>query len=118
MGEKKAEQSAEVEASPELCFATITDYETFPEWQRAAKAAVVLERYPDGLGKVVEFHIDLGIRELRYRLDYSYERPHRIWWDLGFLLLGAVLVAAGLLVRRGARPVTEPGDAPGPRWNA
>jgi hypothetical protein len=81
MAEKRAEQSAEVGAPPEICFATITDYETFPEWQRAAKAAEVMERYPDGLGKVVEFHIDLGIRELRYRLDYRYERPHRVEWD-------------------------------------
>src|SRR5688500_7157750 len=28
--------------------------------------------------------------------------PHQLWWDLGFLALGAALVAAGLLVRRRA----------------
>ncbi len=28
--------------------------------------------------------------------------PHQLWWDLGFLALGAALVAAGLLVQRRA----------------
>ncbi|GAA4601967.1 DUF2243 domain-containing protein [Actinoallomurus liliacearum] len=35
--------------------------------------------------------------------------PNRLWWDIGFLALGALLVAAGTLLRRGARPV---GPAP------
>jgi len=81
MGEKRAEQSAEVEASPELCFETITDYETFPDWQRAVKRVDVLERDGEGRGKVVEFHVDLAVRKLRYVLDYDYEPPSRIRWD-------------------------------------
>lgn len=81
MAERRAEHSARIGAPAELCFETIVDYETFPAWQRAAKSANVLERYPDGLGRVVEFHVDLGVRELRYRLHYHYEPPRRIWWD-------------------------------------
>jgi uncharacterized membrane protein len=81
MGAKRAEQSAEVGASAELCFETITDYETVPEWQRAVKKVEVLERDGDGRGKVVEFHVDLAVRKLRYVLDYAYEAPTRISWD-------------------------------------
>jgi ribosome-associated toxin RatA of RatAB toxin-antitoxin module len=81
MGERQAEHAAEVAASPEICFDAAVDYDSVAEWQRAAKAARVLERYPDGLGKVVEWHVDLAVRELRYTLVYSYEPPHRITWD-------------------------------------
>ena len=81
MGERRAEHSAEVAASPEVCFEAAVDYETVAGWQRAAKAAEVHERYPDGLGKVVEWHVDLTVRELRYTLLYSYEPPERIEWD-------------------------------------
>ncbi|HEX6115559.1 MAG TPA: SRPBCC family protein [Solirubrobacterales bacterium] len=81
MGSKRAEQSAEVDAPTGLCFETIVDYETFPEWQRAVKRVEVHERDAEGRGKVVEFHVDIAVRKLRYVLDYHYEPPHRIWWD-------------------------------------
>jgi hypothetical protein len=81
MGLSHAEQSIEIAASPEACFAAITDYETFPEWQEAVLATEVDERYPDGLGKVVEVHVDAKLRHVRYRLRYHYDRPRRIWWD-------------------------------------
>ncbi len=74
MTQREAEHSAEVAATPELCFEAAVDYETFPEWQRAAKSTDVLERDPDGLGKIVEWHVDLGVRELRYLLHYHYDR--------------------------------------------
>ncbi|WP_411081176.1 DUF2243 domain-containing protein [Streptomyces sp. cmx-18-6] len=44
---------------------------------------------------VLDHHI-LGIHHV-------YDGPHRIWWDLGFLLLGLVLVIGGHLLRRGGR---------------
>lgn len=81
MSTKRASHSIEIEAPPELCFETIVDYETFPEWQQAAVAVDVVDRHDDGLGSTVEFHVDVGIRELRYRLRYHYERPYRVWWD-------------------------------------
>ena len=81
MGAKRAEQSTEVAASPDVCFETAVDYETVAEWQRAAKSVEVIERHPDGLGKIVDWHVDLAVRDLRYRLHYQYERPHRIRWE-------------------------------------
>ncbi|GIJ45262.1 membrane protein [Virgisporangium aliadipatigenens] len=51
-----------------------------------------------GLFNLVEGLVDhqvLGIHHVR-------EGPDRLWWDLGFLALGALLVAAGWLIARGA----------------
>ncbi|MFI6457707.1 DUF2243 domain-containing protein [Streptosporangium amethystogenes] len=36
--------------------------------------------------------------------------PYRLWWDLGFLLLGALLVAGGHLLQRSGEPL-QPRDA-------
>ncbi|MEV6599906.1 DUF2243 domain-containing protein [Actinoplanes sp. NPDC051346] len=49
---------------------------------------------------VVDHHI-LGIHHV-------HPGPGRLWWDLGFLALGAALVAAGWLTQRGAAFHDEP----------
>jgi carbon monoxide dehydrogenase subunit G len=81
MGISWGEQSVRIEAPPEQCFDAIVDYESFPEWQDAVISTDVLERYRDGLGKVVEVHVDAKFRRVRYRLHYHYDRPNRVWWD-------------------------------------
>ncbi|MFI8909729.1 DUF2243 domain-containing protein [Streptomyces albidoflavus] len=63
-----------------------------------------------GLFNLVEGVVDhqiLGIHHVR-------GGPNEFWWDMGFLALGALLVAVGLLVRRGARPL-DPGTDEAPR---
>jgi uncharacterized membrane protein len=42
---------------------------------------------------VIDHHL-LGIHHVR-------GGPHQLWWDLGFLAFGALLVAAGYLLQRG-----------------
>jgi hypothetical protein len=75
VGISRAEQSAVIDAPPAACFEAITEYETFPDWQRAVEAIGVLERYDDGLGKLVRVEVDAKLR--RYTLRYHYERPCR-----------------------------------------
>jgi ribosome-associated toxin RatA of RatAB toxin-antitoxin module len=70
-----------IEAEPAVCFAEITDYETFPEWQAAVKEVQVLSRDKEGRGRDVRFQIDAKVREVSYTLRYSYEPPHAITWD-------------------------------------
>ncbi|MFJ4438933.1 DUF2243 domain-containing protein [Streptomyces sp. NPDC088923] len=53
---------------------------------------------------VLDHHV-LGIHHVR-------GGPHQLWWDLGFLALGAVLLVLGLLVRGGGGPLRRPGEAP------
>ena len=43
---------------------------------------------------IIDHHI-LGIHHVR-------TGPHQLWWDLGFLALGALLIGAGWLLQRGA----------------
>ena len=81
MGLNRGEHTTEIAASPETCFEAIVDYETFPDWQAAVKGIEVLERYPDGLGKLVEVRVDAKFRQVTYRLHYHYDRPRRVWWD-------------------------------------
>ena len=81
MGRRRAERQIEVAGTPKQCFDAITDYETFPEWQRAVKDVEVLSRDGAGRGKQVAFEIDARLRTVRYTLDYSYEEPHHVTWD-------------------------------------
>jgi uncharacterized membrane protein len=53
---------------------------------------------------IVDHHL-LGIHHVR-------GGPHQLWWDLGFLLLGAVLVAVGWSIQRRATAVDLCADRP------
>lgn len=65
-------------APPDLAFAVMTDYETLPQWQRSLKRCAVLDRYDEGLGRDVEYEVDVKLRTVTYRLRHSYEPPLRI----------------------------------------
>ncbi len=73
--------SVVIEAAPAACFTTITDYETFPEWQSAVKEVEVLSRDGKGRGRDVHFEIDAKVRQVSYTLRYSYEPPHLVTWE-------------------------------------
>jgi uncharacterized membrane protein len=89
MGTHSAEQSVEIDAPPESCFAAAIDYETFPRWQQAVERAEVLERDSEGRGELVRFEIDAKVKKISYTLRYHYdapaasgsERAWRIWWE-------------------------------------
>ena len=81
MGRKHAERQIEIAAAPSACFAAITDYQSFPDWQRAVKDVEVLSRDRAGRGKEVAFEIDVKLRTVRYTLDYAYEEPHHVSWS-------------------------------------
>ena len=78
----KGEQvfSAEIAAPVGVCFEVITTFERYPEWFSAVSEANVLERYPDGLGKIVEYFMDMFLKRIRYVLESEYEQPSRLTW--------------------------------------
>jgi ribosome-associated toxin RatA of RatAB toxin-antitoxin module len=80
MGGDRAEETIEIDASPDAVFAAAHDYDTFPEWQSAVRRCEVLERDTEGRGTLVETVSDAKVRELRYVLRYHYEPVRRIWW--------------------------------------
>ncbi len=81
MGIHRAEETIEIAAPLEACFNAVVDYETIPRWQSAAREVIVHDRHPDGLGKTVEWVVDLKLRLVRYTLEYQYEHPRRAWWS-------------------------------------
>jgi ribosome-associated toxin RatA of RatAB toxin-antitoxin module len=68
----------EIQASPEDCFAVLTDYDQLPEWQSRICECRVLERDDQGRGSVVEYAIDAKLRVVRYRLRHVYDEPTSI----------------------------------------
>src|SRR5215210_5960508 len=71
-------QQAEIDATPEACYAALTDYERLPEWQGAVRAARILEYDDEGRGHVVEYEVDAKFKVVRYRLRQVYDEPHRL----------------------------------------
>lgn len=63
------------------CFAVITDWESYPDWQSAVRSCTVLDRCPQGRWDLVETVVDAKVRGVRYVLRYHLEAPHRIWWE-------------------------------------
>jgi ribosome-associated toxin RatA of RatAB toxin-antitoxin module len=74
------EVSVEIAASPAACFDAILEFERYPEWSSAIQSARILERDADGIGRIVEFQIDMKIRSVRYVLEYTYKRPTELSW--------------------------------------
>ncbi len=72
--------STEVAASVPQCFATITDFEKYPDWFSSVEQTNVLERYRDGLAKRVEYRIDMKLKSIRYVLEYEYQKPEALTW--------------------------------------
>ena len=80
MAVEEQEFSVEVEASQAECFKAILDFERYPEWSSAIQKVAVLERDAQGVGKVVEFRIDMKFKSIRYVLDYRYRKPSQLTW--------------------------------------
>jgi uncharacterized membrane protein len=74
------EFSVEVLATPEQCFDMIVDFDRYPEWSSAVQSATVLKKGRGGIGRVVEFHIDLRLKTVRYVLEYEHQKPKRLMW--------------------------------------
>ena len=71
-----------VVASPEDCFAELTNFEAYPDWSSPIAESRVLERYPDGLARRVAMALDMKIKTVRYTLEYTYDRPRGARWRL------------------------------------
>jgi uncharacterized membrane protein len=59
-----------------------------------------------GLFNLVEGIVDHQI----LGIHHVHGGPDQLWWDMAFLLLGAVLVGLGWLLQRGAAPVSQTVD--------
>jgi hypothetical protein len=65
--------SITIEIAAPRCYELLASYERYPEWASGIKKAVILEKYPDGRGRRVDFEHDFFFRRIHYVLDYTYD---------------------------------------------
>jgi len=68
-------RSVLINASPELCFAALTDYPSMPRWQSRIRESRVLDADDSGRGTLVQYAIDARLRVVRFRLRHRYDEP-------------------------------------------
>jgi hypothetical protein len=79
----KARETVLINASVQVCFDTLTDFERYPQWAGDLKQAIVVERDDEGRASIVEFRAAAMGRSTTYRLRYDYEgAPYQLSWFL------------------------------------
>ena len=74
--------STPIEAPAALCYEAIGDFDAYPGWSSPITQVNVLDRYPDGAARRVEFFIDMKLKTVRYVLEYTWEPPTRLSWTM------------------------------------
>jgi ribosome-associated toxin RatA of RatAB toxin-antitoxin module len=75
-------QSITIAASASAVMAVIADFAEYPQWATSVKRAEVLETFPDGRAKRVDFAIDAGMAKDEYELEYVWTGDERVDWTL------------------------------------
>ena len=70
----------EIAATPLDCFTAIVDFASYPKWAGGIEEATILERDADGVGRIVEYHLNMRIKTVRYVLEYAYHKPAELTW--------------------------------------
>lgn len=69
-------------ATPADCFAVLTDFEAYPRWASAVRRCEVVARGSGGIGRHVQFELEIARRRIRYRLAFHYVPPGRASWSM------------------------------------
>ena len=78
-----ARKSIVINASQEDCYEAISDYESYPKWQKLIKSVKVIERAADSRPIVVEFIIDALLKKVRIVNKYEYfDKDYILSWKL------------------------------------
>jgi len=79
----QATETMTVQASPERCFAVVTDFDSYPRWAADIKEVVVLDRDEEGRGSRVQYRAAAFGRSTTYTLVYDYtDAPKILSWRL------------------------------------
>jgi uncharacterized membrane protein len=73
------EVTVEIDAPLDACVTTILDFEHYPRWSAVIETARVLERQA-GIARLVEFHLNMKVKTIRYVLEYTYRKPNLLTW--------------------------------------
>jgi carbon monoxide dehydrogenase subunit G len=80
MGLIKGDRSVEIDAPIDRCFEIAADIEHAPEWQGSLREVEVLSSDAEGRPELVETVSDAKVKNVKSRLRFSYDKPHRIEW--------------------------------------
>lgn len=80
MADADQSYSLEIDATPEDCMAVLLDFPAYPQWSGPLTFAKVLEQDAAGRGRIVEFKLDMKLREIRYVLEYEYDGSRQARW--------------------------------------
>jgi hypothetical protein len=75
-------QSIHIDAPPAAVMDVIADFEHYPVWAESVKQALVVDAGPEGRAREVDFHLDAGVIQDRYRLRYRWDGDRRVDWEL------------------------------------
>jgi uncharacterized membrane protein len=77
----QASERIRIDAPADRCFDVAIDFESYPEWAKDVKSAVIIEEDDEGRGTKVEFRAAALGRSVRYILEYDYsEAPTSFSW--------------------------------------
>lgn len=80
MGLITGERSVEIDAPIDKCFEIAADIEGAPKWQGSLKKVEVMESDAEGRPELVQTESDAKVKNVKSRLRFSYDKPHRIEW--------------------------------------
>lgn len=76
-------QRMRIKATPERCFAVVTDFDHYPEWAADIKSVTLDARDAEGRATQVTFRAAAFGRSTTLTLDYDYSQaPRRLSWVL------------------------------------
>jgi uncharacterized membrane protein len=79
----QATEHVTIDAPPQKCWETALQFESYPEWAKDVKRAVVLSRDVSDRPQEVEFTAAAMGRSTNYTLRYDYSgAPERLAWSL------------------------------------
>ncbi len=81
MGQSAADDIV-IQADADAIFGVITNLEAYPEWAEGVKAVEVLSTDDEGRPKQASFQVDARVMEIEYTLEYDYDEPTKITWQL------------------------------------
>lgn len=79
----EAREKITIDAPPDACFASVCEFERYPDWASYVKTAEVVERDDDGRGSQVRYEVSAMGLTVGYLLEYDYSAaPRQLSWKL------------------------------------
>lgn len=74
-------QTVYIDADIDTCYRALSDVKRFPAWDSGLETSKVLESYPDGRARQVEFKRNFLLRKIGYTDEFSYDdENHSLSW--------------------------------------